>query len=120
MENIGRIEISTKVVEDIILESVSEVSEVHSIADKSQNETFSKLKNLAGMGLEKAIDVELGETDCIIDLALSVYYGVNIRESVVKFQEVVKNNVEKLTGIKVNEVNVKVASIVKKEVEENV
>ncbi|CAM3169398.1 Asp23/Gls24 family envelope stress response protein [Streptobacillus felis] len=123
MNNFGRIEISPNVITDIVLESVSEVDGVVGISDKtSKVEGINILKNLTKLGNVKFVDVELGETECVIDLGIVVEFGKNIVQVVANFQEVVKKNVEKLTNIKVNEVNVKVTNIVKtvKEEEGNV
>ena len=113
MSSIGRIEISPSVIEDIVLESIKEIDGVVSIADR--------IKNITGLGNTKHIDVELGETECVIDLGLVVNYGIKISETILKFQELAKKNIEDLTGITVNEINVKVSNVVKKgeEVGEN-
>ncbi|WP_066901462.1 Asp23/Gls24 family envelope stress response protein [Streptobacillus notomytis] len=114
MNNFGRIEISPSVINDIVLESVSEVDGVICISDKtSKSNGINMLKNLTKLGNAKFIDVELGETECVIDLGIVVEFGKNIVEVVKAFQEVVKTNVEKLTEIKVNEINVNVTNIVK-------
>lgn len=119
MNNFGRIEISPSVITDIVLESVTEVDGVIGISDKtSKVEGINILKNLTKLGNVKFIDVELGETECVIDLGIVIAFGKNIVEVVKNFQEVVKANVEKLTGIRVNEVNVKVTNIVKEVMKE--
>ncbi|AVL43106.1 Asp23/Gls24 family envelope stress response protein [Streptobacillus moniliformis] len=114
MNSFGRIEISPSVISDIVLESVSEVEGVVEISDKvSKTQGINMLKNLTKLGNVKFIDVELGETECVIDLGIVVEFGKNIVEVVKLFQSTVKLNVEKLTDIKVNEVNVNVTNIVK-------
>lgn len=122
MSNIGRIEISPSVIEDIVLESIKEVDGVVSIADRiGKSEPINIIKNITGIGNTKHIDVELGETECVIDLGLVVNYGIKISETILKFQEIAKKNIEDLTGIKVNEINVRVSNVIKKseEVGEN-
>ena len=122
MSNIGRIEISPSVIEDIVLESIKEVDGVVSIADRiGKSEPINIIKNITGIGNTKHIDVELGETECVIDLGLVVNYGIKISETLLKFQEIAKKNIEDLTGIKVNEINVRVSNVIKKseEVGEN-
>ncbi|CAM3145155.1 Asp23/Gls24 family envelope stress response protein [Streptobacillus ratti] len=119
MNNFGRIEISPSVISDIVLESVSEVDGVVGISDKtSKTQGINMLKNLTKLGNVKFIDVELGETECVIDLGIVVEFGKNIVEVVKTFQEIIKTNVEKLTEIRVNEVNVNVTNIVKVNKEE--
>ena len=122
MSNIGRIEISPSVIEDIVLESIKEVDGVVSIADRiGKSEPINIIKNITGIGNTKHIDVELGETECVIDLGLVVNYGIKISETILKFQEIAKKNIEDLTGSKVNEINVRVSNVIKKseEVGEN-
>ena len=122
MSNIVRIEISPSVIEDIVLESIKEVDGVVSIADRiGKSEPINIIKNITGIGNTKHIDVELGETECVIDLGLVVNYGIKISETILKFQEIAKKNIEDLTGIKVNEINVRVSNVIKKseEVGEN-
>lgn len=121
MSKIGRIEISPEVVIDIALESIKEVDGVVGIADRPNKiEAMNLIKKVTKILSNKYIDVELGETECVIDLGLIIKYGVNVVETVEKYQNTVKENVEKLTGINVNEVNVKVSNIVKTEGENNV
>lgn len=118
----GRIEIAPSVIVDITIESIKEVDGVLELAERPNKlEAVNILKKFTKVLSDKQIDVELGETECVIDLGLVLRYGVDVVEVVKEFQNVVKNNVEKLTGINVKEVNVKVSGIVKEEkVEENV
>lgn len=120
MSNIGKIELAPSVIVDIVLESINELKGVASVAEKaSKSEPITLLKNIVNVGHNRYIEVELGETECVIDLGLNVYYGENIVETVREFQEVVKENVEKLTGVKVKEINVKVSNIIKRNEDKN-
>lgn len=120
MSNIGKIELAPSVIVDIVLESINELKGVASVAEKaSKSEPITLLKNIVNVGHNRYIEVELGETECVIDLGLNVYYGENIVETVREFQELVKENVEKLTGIKVKEINVKVSNIIKRNEDKN-
>ncbi|CAM3381421.1 Asp23/Gls24 family envelope stress response protein [Pseudostreptobacillus hongkongensis] len=120
MSNIGKIELAPSVIVDIVLESINELKGVASVAEKaSKSEPITLLKNIVNVGHNRYIEVELGETECVIDLGLNVYYGENIVETVREFQELVKENVEKLTGVKVKEINVKVSNIIKRNEDKN-
>ena len=120
MSNIGKIELAPSVIVDIVLESINELKGVASVAEKaSKSEPITLLKNIVNVGHNRYIEVELGETECVIDLGLNVYYGENIVETVREFQELVKENVEKLTGMKVKEINVKVSNIIKRNEDKN-
>ena len=120
MSNIGKIELAPSVIVDIVLESINELKGVASVAEKaSKSEPITLLKNIVNVGHNRYIEVELGETECVIDLGLNVYYGENIVETVREFQELVKENVEKLTEVKVKEINVKVSNIIKRNEDKN-
>ena len=61
--------------------------------------------HLAGFG------VEVGETEAAIDLDIVVEYGVGIAELGRSIQRNVKQSVERMTGLRVVEVNVSVDDV---------
>lgn len=65
----------------------------------------------------KGVKVSLGE-ETVIDMVISIEYGCKIPKVVEEVQKNVMNNVETITGLKVNQVNVTVNNIYVKE-EEN-
>lgn len=118
MSNIGRIDISPNVIVDIILETIKDSQEIADIAFKSsKSESINLLKNITKLGQNRHIDVEIGETECVIDMGIIIYFGYDIVKSVECFQKKIKENVEKYTSIRVNEVNVLVAGIINKKEE---
>lgn len=121
--SLGRIEINTEVIVDIIKHTIEDNEEVFAIAEKtSKNEPINILKNITKIGQNKMVDVELGEDECVIDLGVVIFYGLNIEKVVEKLQNDIKENVENITNKRVSEVNVIVKNLKKKEeeVKENV
>ena len=66
----------------------------------------------------KGIKVELKENTAVIDMYIIVEYGFKIPELARELQENVKNNVETMTGITVEKVNVHIDGISFKKAEE--
>ena len=66
----------------------------------------------------KGIKVDLKENTAVIDMYIIVEYGYKIPELAWELQENVKNNVETMTGMKVDKVNVHIDEISFKKTEE--
>ena len=60
----------------------------------------------------KGVKVTVDNENTVLDVALTVEYGVNIPDIVTKVQENVKKSVEAMTGLNVSSVNVFVQHIV--------
>lgn len=73
------------------------------------SEAFGK-KNLG-----KGIRVDIKENAVRLEVSIVVQYGVKIPEIAKKIQEKIKNDVENMTGYKINKIIVKVQGIEKKE-----
>ena len=72
------------------------------------NELVSKL----GMKkLSKGVRVKIEKDAIIVDLAIELEYGVSVPEISSKVQDRVKTAIENMTGLKVKEVNVRVAGV---------
>lgn len=68
----------------------------------------------------KGVKVEFGEKGAVIDIHISVNFGVNIREVSLSIQEHVKAAVESMSGLGVDTVNVFVDGVdIEKEKKEN-
>lgn len=119
--NIGKIELTNMAIMDIVLESVKECEGVISLAQRnSKIEGINIIKNITKIGMSYDLDVELGETECVVFVGLVLKYGLNVVEVVKNFQNILKDNIERLTNIKVNEINVKIINVKKEEGNENV
>ena len=66
----------------------------------------------------KGIKVEIKDKSTIIDMFIIVEYGVRIPELAWEIQENVKNNVETMTGLSVEKVNIHIDAISFKKVNE--
>lgn len=112
MDELGKITISSTVIKDIIVEVLKDVENVVGV---SEDEVKTKFTSLFKNDDKKSLEVEMGETECVIDLSISVVYGCKIKEVAKKVQNDIKNKVEELTGINVKEINIVIAKVVKKE-----
>ncbi|MCI6001324.1 MAG: Asp23/Gls24 family envelope stress response protein [Finegoldia magna] len=59
----------------------------------------------------KGIDAEVGEKEAAIDVSVILEYGVSAVKVLQQLQEVVKQSVNKITGLDVVEVNCKVVDV---------
>lgn len=66
---------------------------------------------LRGKNAQKGVSVEVGESETAIDLRVIVNYGTKIQAVCLDLQENVCEAVEKMTGLRVAEVNVKVEGV---------
>jgi uncharacterized alkaline shock family protein YloU len=66
---------------------------------------------LGRKNLAKGVKVEVGEKEAAIDLFTVVHYGVRIPDVALEIQQKVKEAVERMTGLKVVEVNVHVQGV---------
>ena len=72
------------------------------------NELIAKL----GMKkLSKGVKVEVVEENVTVDLGVNLEYGFSIPETTKKVQKKVKEAIENMTGLHVEDVNVRVAGI---------
>lgn len=108
-ENIGVVKISDEVVS--VIASIA-AQEIDGILD-CQLGVASNISNIfkGKKGSGKATKVTLNEDKAIIDMNVSVEYGIKIMEVVSQVQENVKKTVEAMTGLYVEAVNICVQSI---------
>ena len=57
------------------------------------------------------IRVEVGRTEAVVDMAITVKYGADIPEIVSRLRETVASRINEMTGLKVVEVNIKINDI---------
>ena len=78
------------------------------MAGNITNELVSKL----GMkNLSKGITVEVLENEVKVDVAINIAYGYSIPEVSAKVQDKVKSAISNMTGLNVDVVNVRIASV---------
>lgn len=106
--NRGEIIIADEVIAVITGLAAMEVEGVASLAGNATRELISKIGIKT---LSKGVKVDVLEDVVTIDAALNLKYGFNIKAASEKVQEKVKAAVENMTGLKVADVNIRVAGI---------
>ncbi|VWL85617.1 Asp23/Gls24 family envelope stress response protein [Oceanivirga miroungae] len=110
MNSNGKILISPDVIKRIIVQTLEDIDGVLGIAKQNKGNFFKK-------NLQNSLEVEMTNSECVIDMQISIVYGKNIVNISSQIQEKVKENIEKLTEITVKEINIIVVSYEKIEVE---
>lgn len=117
MNNAYTIQLSNERGEVIIADEVIAVitglaaMEVEGVASMAGNATKELISKLGIKSLSKGVRVEVQEDVVVIDAAVNLKYGYNIKVVSQKVQEKVKMAVENMTGLTVSGVNVRVAGI---------
>jgi len=107
-KQIGEVCIADEVVAIIAGLAATEVEGVDSMAGNITNELVSKL----GMkNLSKGVKVDVTEDHVSVDISLNIKYNYSIPEVSAKVQDKVKNAIENMTGLKVMDVNVRIAGV---------
>jgi uncharacterized alkaline shock family protein YloU len=110
----GQISVAEGVVQKIAGKACREISGVHSMGTGSAR-AFGALRERipgsSGPSVAQGVGVEVGETEAAIDLDIVVDYGVSIAELGRSIQRNVKQSVERMTGLRVVEVNVAVDDV---------
>ncbi len=106
--SLGEVNIADEVVTMIAGLAATEVEGISSMAGNITNELVSKLgkKNLA-----KGVKVDVIDNCVTVDVAVNIAYGYAIPEISQKVQEKIKTAIETMTGLTVNAVNVRIASV---------
>ncbi len=107
-DNLGEVKIADEVVTIIAGLAATEVEGVGSMAGNITNELVSKLgkKNLA-----KGVKVDVADNCVTAEVAINIKYGYAIPEITAKVQDKIKTAIETMTGLEVNAVNVRIASV---------
>lgn len=104
----GDVRIADEVVAIIAGLAATEVEGVSKMAGNITNELVSKL----GMkNLSKGVKVLVTPESVSVDLALELEFGYNIPSVCAIVQEKVKSAIESMTGLNVDEVNVRIAGV---------
>lgn len=107
-KGIGEVKIASDVVAIIAALAATETEGVSSIAGNITNELIGKfgVKNLA-----KKVKVTMEDGLVCVDVMLNVKYGYSIREVSEQVQNRISQQIETMTGLVVQEVNVRVAGV---------
>lgn len=107
-DNIGEVKIADEVIAIIAGIAAVEVEGVASMAGNITKEIISKL----GMkNLSRGVTVTVTGTSVKVDLALCLNYGYSVPTVGSAVQEKVKNAIENMTGLTVEDVNVRIAGV---------
>lgn len=104
----GEVQIADEVVAIIAGLAATEVEGVAKMAGNITNELVSKL----GMkNLSKGVKVTITAENVSVDLALEIKFGYSVQVVSGQVQDKVKSAIETMTGLKVNEVNIRIAGV---------
>ena len=104
----GELKISDDVV--AIIAGVAS-TEIEGVAGMSGGITGGITEILGMKNLSKGVKVDVNENNASVDLFIIVDYGVKISEIAKKIQENVKESIETMTGLLVDQVNVNVQGV---------
>lgn len=107
-EVMGEVRIADSVVANIALLAAKETEGVFDTVGNAANEIMTKV---GVKSASKGVRVEIAEGIVSVDLALIMQYGFNIPNTCKKVQDKVKNAIENMTGLKVDDVNIRISGI---------
>ena len=114
MNELGNVSISQEVVATIAESVISEIDGVASlVGGNAKNEIVKFFQNVSSGG--KGIEVEVGETECTIDLYIVAKLGHQLPALAGEIQNKVVKAITEITGLKVQEVNVFIQKVVKED-----
>ncbi len=107
-DKVGEVHIADEVI--AIIAGLA-ATEVEGVAGMVGNFTGGLVEMLGKKNLAKGVNVEVGDKGVSLDLAIIVEFGRSIPDVTVSVQDKVKNAVETMTGLEVDEVNIRVAGV---------
>jgi uncharacterized alkaline shock family protein YloU len=110
----GQISVAENVVQKIAGKACREVGGVHAMGTggtRAFGAVRERIPGSTGPNVAQGVGVEVGEKEAAIDLDIVVEYGVSIAELGRSIQRNVKQSVERMTGLRVVEVNIAVDDV---------
>ena len=110
----GQISVAEGVVQKIAGKACREMGGVHAMGTSGARAFGSlreRIPGSSGPNFSQGVGVEVGETEAAVDLEIVVEYGVSIAELGRSIQRNVKQAVERMTGLRVVEVNIAVDDV---------
>ena len=110
----GQISVAEGVVQKIAGTACREIAGVHAMGTggtRAYGAVRERIPGSSGPNFAQGVGVEVGETEAAIDLDIVVEYGVGIAELGRSIQRNVKQAVERMTGLRVVEVNIAVDDV---------
>lgn len=107
-EDLGRIEISPEVIE--VIAGLASV-EVVGVGDMHGNFAAGVVEKLGGKNYRKGVKVDLTDDGIVIDVQLTMNYGVSIPEVAEKVQENIAQTLKRMTALDVLEIKIHVVGV---------
>ncbi|MFW5995878.1 MAG: Asp23/Gls24 family envelope stress response protein [Halanaerobiaceae bacterium] len=107
---VGTIKIANEVIEIIAKLAASEVDGVAGMSGSVVGGIAEMLKGKT-KNLSKGVEVDAGEEKASVNLSVIVEYGTSIPDIAWQIQKKVKQAIENMTGLEVEEINVKVQGV---------
>jgi len=110
----GQITVAEGVVQKIAGKACREIAGVHAMGTggtRAFGSIRERIPGSTGPNVAQGVGVEVGEAEAAIDLDIVVEYGVSIAELGRSIQRNVKQTVERMTGLRVVEVNIAVDDV---------
>lgn len=103
---------SVKISEDVVATIAGlAAAEVQGVACMNAGLTSGIYDLIGKKNMAKGVKIEMKEESVVIDLSLTVDYGAKIPEVALAVQEAVKKNIETMTGLTAEQINVHVQGI---------
>ncbi|WP_429960344.1 Asp23/Gls24 family envelope stress response protein [Enterococcus sp. AZ012] len=102
-----------KVIETIVGVALQSIDGLISVNGRFLSDMTENLEEQPQVA--SGIDVEVGKEEVAVDLEVLVAYGKDIPKLFAQVQEVVLEEISRLTSLKVKEINIRIADIVKQE-----
>lgn len=102
-----------KVIETIVGVALQSIDGLISVNGRFLSDMTENLEEQPQVA--SGIDVEVGKEEVAVDLEVIVAYGKDIPKLFAQAQEVVLEEISRLTSLKVKEINIRIADIVKQE-----
>lgn len=106
----GRTNIADIVVSKIVARAAREVSGVHDLTTGGVGGAIGGFASRLS-GSDSGVNVEVGQKEAAVDIAMIVDYGVSIPQVAEGVRRSIMNRVNAMTGLQVREVNVDVADL---------
>ncbi|MEB6146743.1 Asp23/Gls24 family envelope stress response protein [Enterococcus casseliflavus] len=102
-----------KVIETIVGVALQSIDGLISVNGRFLSDMTENLEEQPQVA--SGIDVEVGKEEVAVDLEVIVAYGKDIPKLFAQVQEVVLEEISRLTSLKIKEINIRIADIVKQE-----
>lgn len=107
----GRTVIADTVVAKIAARSAREVAGIHDLVSGGVGGALTGLTQRVTGGETGGVNVEVGQREAAVDLAMTVDYGVSIPQVADAVRHNIMNRVQSMTGLRVREVNIDVTDL---------